>query len=704
MQIKSIKTKLTLSIGAFFVLVVLIAVSAEVGLGRLTNSTSLITDRWLAATQILGEVSDQISEFRLAETYRALARNPQEAINAEDDASNHQRRVDKLLGDYVALVGSNRFRPEVRTIEATWTSYKAQHAAWVTEDAALQRDDPARPDSPQHLAYEQANEAIDRLIDVSLASANSQAATAERIGRSTIELVTLFAVAGAFLMLLLLRQIRMQIADPLAAITAVASRLAAGARDLHIPELNRDDEIGEMAKAFDVFRANASALEEAQQLATSLARHDALTGLPNRRLFAAELASALAKVRDGEDAFAVMLVDLDRFKPVNDLQGHAAGDLVLCEVAGRLQELVGKTGTVARFGGDEFAVITPMRSPGLLVEESMRLAGRIVMAMREPMTSAGGRIEIGASVGIAICPSDGVEAEGLIRAADLAMYRAKQDGRGKSHFFEQSMDQDLRDKAAFEAEFRIALASGQIRPFYQPLVDIDSSRICGFEVLARWYHPDRGFISPDAFIPMAEQLGLIGELTRRVLRQACQESRGWGEIKLALNITPAQFQDAALPATLLSIMVAEGFPPHRLEVEVTESALVGDLNAAKATLHALQQIGVQVALDDFGTGYSSLYHLREMKFDKIKIDRSFVLSMGDNPESEKIVNAVLGLAKSLGMPTVAEGVETSDIMQRLAERGCDYGQGYLFSRAVPAASAEDMIFESQSKADRRATA
>ncbi len=700
MQPRSIKTKLTLSIGAFFVLLVVVAVSAIVGIGGVTRNATDINEKWLAATQMLGDLSNRITEARLSENNRALAKNAAEAQSAEDDTVALQHKVEDILRVYVEILGNDMPRQEVKAVVAAWNNYKEQHAAWDIGDPTLQQDR-ARPDSPQHQGYEQAHEAVDRLIKASLASANVRAARAERIGRNTIQSVTLLAIVGALLTLLLIREVRVHIANPLAAITAAASRLAAGSRDLRIPEISRDDEIGEMAKAFEVFRANASALEEAQRLANSLARHDALTGLPNRRLFAAELDAALVDARDTGNGFTVMLVDLDRFKPVNDLQGHAAGDSVLCEVAVRLQDLVGKAGTVARLGGDEFAIITQARAPEHLLDLAMRLAGRIVAGIREPMTPAGCRIEIGASVGIALCPSDGVDAEALIRAADLAMYRAKQDGRGTFRFFEQSMDQDLRDKAALEADFRAALASGKIEPFYQPLVDIDTARICGFEVLARWNHAERGFISPDTFIPIAEQLGLIGDLTSRILRQACRDSRGWAGIKLALNISPAQFQDAALPTLLLSIMIAEGFPPERLEVEVTESALVGDLEAAKATLLALQQIGVQVALDDFGTGYSSLYHLREMKFDKIKIDRSFVQSMVANPESEKIVDAVLGLAKSLGMPTVAEGIESADIMQRLADRGCTFGQGYLFSRAVPAASAEALIVEHRSEPERR---
>lgn len=421
--------------------------------------------------------------------------------------------------------------------------------------------------------------------------------------------------------------------------------------------------------------------EEAQHLA----RHDPLTGLYNRRVFAAELEVAIRQARNGEAAYLVLIIDLDRFKPVNDLRGHAAGDVVLCEVARRLTDAVRKSDTVARLGGDEFAIIAGA-DLHLHADGAMILAARLLGAIREPIIVDGGPIGIGASIGIARCPSDGVDAENLLRAADVAMYRAKREARGTFRFFERSMDDDLRAQAQLEVDVKAAIMNWDMHPHYQPLVDMRENRLFGFEILARWTHAERGQVVPDVFIPVAEQLGLISELTALLLRQACRDAARWEDdgIRMSLNISPSQLKDVSLPGQLLSILRDEGFPPTRLEVEITETALVGDIETAKVVLKSLQDAGIRVALDDFGTGYSSLYHLRELKFDKVKIDKSFVQSMRRSNESDMIVDAILGLATSLGMPTVAEGIEDQVSLERLTDKGCRYGQGFHFGRAMSA--------------------
>jgi diguanylate cyclase (GGDEF)-like protein len=467
-----------------------------------------------------------------------------------------------------------------------------------------------------------------------------------------------------------------------------------------VPELYRSDEIGEMANAFEVFRTNSFALDQAheatrlaQEEAHALARHDALTGLPNRRVFSAELQAALGRAQSGAATYSVLLIDLDRFKEINDLQGHAAGDVVLCEIALRLKGVLRANDTVARLGGDEFAIIAEGEAElSAHMDGAKHLANKLIGAIRAPIMVGESSAQIGASIGIAICGADGSDAAGLLHAADIAMYRAKRDGKGTFRFFEQSMDEDIRAQAALEADLKTAIADEQIEPYYQPLVDIQQNRICGFEALARWDHPVRGFVPPDVFIPLVEQLGLIAELTSSVLRQACRDALQWpDEIWLSFNISPSDLKDPALATRLLSIIVQEGFPPHRLEVEITETALVSDIKTAQSILTALQGLGIKIALDDFGTGYSSLYHLRELKFDKVKIDRSFVQAMLANPESEKIVDAILGLTKHLNLPTVAEGIENPAVMRRLAERGCAYGQGYYFGKAMTADSAAALL-------------
>jgi diguanylate cyclase (GGDEF)-like protein len=383
-----------------------------------------------------------------------------------------------------------------------------------------------------------------------------------------------------------------------------------------------------------------------------------------------------------------MLLDLDEFKKVNDLQGHLAGDVVLCEVAARLQEAVRKHDTVARLGGDEFAIIL-QGDAGYQeqLERIKRMAGRLLGVIREPIGAGDARVEIGASIGIVLCQDGEGDVPGLLRAADIAMYRAKSSGGFTFRFFEQSMDDEMRDREALERDLAEALSAGQVKPYYQPLVDIARARVRGFEALARWQHPVRGFVPPDVFIPIVEQLGLTEMLSSTILRQACRDARLWPqEICVAVNFSPVELRDPGLAERVLNILHEEGMAPYRLEVEITESALVSDLEGAKVILSALQANGVTICLDDFGTGYSSLYHLRELKFDKVKIDRSFVQAMQSNPDSEKIIDAILGLTRSLHLPAVAEGIETPDELHALLDKGCEFGQGFYFGKAVPAAN------------------
>lgn len=422
----------------------------------------------------------------------------------------------------------------------------------------------------------------------------------------------------------------------------------------------------------------------AEEQARMLARHDALTGLPNRRVFSTDLQTALNRAQSGMATYSLLLIDLDGFKKINDLHGHQIGDTVLCDVARRLETSLRKNDMAARLGGDEFAIIAEgdAELPEHL-EAAKRLAGRLVGAIRQPILAYDNRFEIGASIGIAFCRADATDIGSLLRAADIAMYRAKQSGGSTFRFFEQSMDDEMRAQEAIERDLTKAVAEEQIRPYYQPLVDIGEQRIRGFEALARWNHPERGFIPPDVFIPIVEQLGLMTDMTVSILRQACRDARQWPEdIRLSVNFSPSELQDAALPERILEILEQEGVHPARLEVEITENALVSNIDTAKVILTTLQKFGVTICLDDFGTGYSSLYHLRELKFDKIKIDRSFVQAMQKNMDSEKIVDAILGLTHNLNLPTVAEGIENPEVLPFLASKGCEYGQGYYFGKAM----------------------
>mgnify|MGYP002718589586 CR=1 FL=1 len=422
--------------------------------------------------------------------------------------------------------------------------------------------------------------------------------------------------------------------------------------------------------------------------AEAIARHDGLTGLANRRRFIDAVARAQATL-GAEPSSAVLLIDLDRFKPVNDLYGHAAGNAVLCAVAERLQQQLPAGGVAARLGGDEFAMLVPVEQGS---EGLTRLAQAVIASISEPVSWNQNDLKVGATVGVAVVAANHADPDAVLHAADLAMYQGKKDGRGNYRFFRSTMDEELRARARIETELRTAIETGAIEPYYQPVVSLPEKTIVGVEVLARWRHPTRGLVGPTEFIPVAEETGMIADLSYSLIRRACLDARAWpSHLILAVNIAPHQFQDAWLAQRILAILTETGFPPQRLEVEITESALIQDLEATRATLLSLRQLGVRIALDDFGTGYSSLYHLRELKFDKLKIDRSYVDAITMSDERAKLVDAIIKLGTSLGLSTTAEGIETDASLDWLSDQGCHFGQGYLFGHAMPKAEMDVVL-------------
>jgi diguanylate cyclase (GGDEF)-like protein len=416
--------------------------------------------------------------------------------------------------------------------------------------------------------------------------------------------------------------------------------------------------------------------------ARDLARHDPLTGLPNRRFFAEKLDEYLRRASDTQ-RLAVLMLDLDGFKTVNDTHGHAAGDKVLSEFAQRIAVLLRADSVLARIGGDEFAIIMPKIAS---LDDPTNLARRIAAAVSEPFVTDNSTAECGVSVGIAIAPNDGTDLDELVRRADRALYRAKGAGPSSVRFFEPEMDAHVERRIKTEQEFRSALASTTIVPHYQALVSLDGNRIIGFEALARWNSENLGYVPPDVFIPIAEETGLINVLGDQLLRRACLDAKAWPEnFVLAFNISPIQLRDPTIGLRILSILGQTGFSPRRLEIEVTESALVKNIGVAQTVIDELRRAGVRIALDDFGTGYATLTQLLSFHLDKIKIDRSFVSLLDKSPDSLVIVRAILGLAKGFGLTTTAEGVEDAEQLACLKANGCAEGQGYLFSKAVPAA-------------------
>jgi diguanylate cyclase (GGDEF)-like protein/PAS domain S-box-containing protein len=429
--------------------------------------------------------------------------------------------------------------------------------------------------------------------------------------------------------------------------------------------------------------------KQAEARIAYMAHHDALTGLPNRVMFHERLDELLARVRRQGNSIAVLCLDLDHFKGVNDTLGHPIGDELLKAVAQRLKKCLRDSDVVARLGGDEFAIVqSPVGSP----TEANILANTLIEVVSRPYEVQGHEFVVGASIGIALAPNDGAAADLLLRNADMALYRAKAEGRGTAHFFEPEMDRRIQARRVLELDLRKAFANGELELFYQPLISISTNAVSGFEALLRWRHPERGMVPPAEFIPLAEDIGLIVPLGEWVLRQACSEAVRWpGELKVAVNLSPAQFRSRGVVKAVLTALAYSGLPASRLELEITETVLLGETDTNLATLHQLRQIGVRISMDDFGTGYSSLSYLRSFPFDKIKIDRSFVSESSERPDCAAIIRAVAGLGASLGIPTTAEGVETVDQLARVRAEGCTEVQGYLFSPPRPASELGALI-------------
>ncbi|MGV7032576.1 putative bifunctional diguanylate cyclase/phosphodiesterase [Methylobacterium symbioticum] len=430
-----------------------------------------------------------------------------------------------------------------------------------------------------------------------------------------------------------------------------------------------------------------------------MAHHDALTELPNRVLFAKRLDETLARRKaKGSSAFLFCL-DLDKFKIVNDTLGHPVGDALLREVGARLLGCLRAEDCVARLGGDEFAILVPRPAEAEFIQA---LAGRIIAEMSAPFHIAGQVCHIGTSIGVACLPRDGEDAETLLRNADLALYRAKADGGSTFRCFKPEMDAWVQARRRRENNLREAFARGELSLSYQPLIDAATQRVCAFEALLRWTDPVEGPISPGEFIPLAEETGLIGPIGAWVLRQACREAAAWPDpVRIAVNLSPVQFRNRELVRTVAEALEAAGLAPQRLELEITESVLLAENDANVATLHALRALGVRIAMDDFGTGYSSLGYLRSFPFDKIKIDRSFISQVGENPHCNAIVRAVTGLGASLGIATTAEGVETAAQFAHLQAEGCSEVQGFLFSRPLTAEAARALLAQDGAEAAHR---
>ena len=423
----------------------------------------------------------------------------------------------------------------------------------------------------------------------------------------------------------------------------------------------------------------------AEQRAQSLASRDPLTGLFNRRAIADEGATLVQSAFRRQKAVALLMLDLDNFKNVNDVHGHAVGDVLLKSVAAEIARLMPPSALGARLGGDEFACLFAFdhSNPGVVDH----VAQAIVSRLTQPFDAGGIHVHVSASCGIAKSEPDCTDIDPLMRRADIAMYAAKRQGRNRHCWFDASMERELRARTELESSMRVGIPRGEFVPYFEQQIDLTTGRLHGFEMLARWEHPKHGLISPETFIPIAEDTGMIADLSLAVMRVALAEARSWdASLSISVNISPSQLKDPWLAQKIVKLLAETRFPAARLEVEITETSLFENLALAQSIVGSLKNQGIRLALDDFGTGYSSLAHLRALPFDRIKIDKSFVSSILQNSESAAIVNAIARLGDSLGLPVTAEGIEDAAIEERLRQLGCHKGQGWHYGRptSIPA--------------------
>lgn len=447
-------------------------------------------------------------------------------------------------------------------------------------------------------------------------------------------------------------------------------------------ECRVSDRTKDLVQANQQLRGEMEQREKSQENIVHLAHHDALTGLGNRLLLHKQLSDAVTHRQRHGGHLAVLFIDLDGFKTINDTLGHSTGDSVLKHLASRLRNTLREGDHIGRLGGDEFAII---QMGGEQPKEATALAARLIEVIKAPFSIDNQRLVVGASIGIAVAEGNYQDPDQLVRAADLAMYRAKADGRGRFRLFEPELDRQVQDRRNLEVDFRSAVDNDALEIYYQPLVNLRTGRVSGFEALSRWQDPQRGFVPPDTFIALAEEIGLISVIGERILKRACVEAASWPQpISVAVNLSAAQFGSDHLVTAVKNALAASGLPASRLELEITESIFLQGSESNLAILNQLAGLGVRISMDDFGTGYSSLSYLRSFPFDKIKIDKSFICDLATSQSSVAIVRAVCGLARSFGASTTAEGVETDDQLTQIIAEGCTEVQGYIFSKPLPA--------------------
>jgi diguanylate cyclase (GGDEF)-like protein len=441
----------------------------------------------------------------------------------------------------------------------------------------------------------------------------------------------------------------------------------------------------------------------AEERAQSLALRDPLTGHHNRRSLVESGSQMIEQARRRDKAVAMLMLDLDHFKNVNDVHGHAIGDALLKTVAAEVSHLLPANALMARLGGDEFCCVMVFDTANQ--DAVTRVAEGIVARLSQPIEAGGIFTHISVSVGIACSADDCTSVDALMRRSDIAMYAAKHQGRNRFAWFDTSMEHELKSRSELELAMRHGIPSGEFEPYFEQQMDLTTGRLQGFEMLARWNHPTRGVIMPDIFIPIAEETGMIADLSFAIMRKALEEAKNWDpSLTISVNISPSQLRDPWLAQKIVKLLVETGFPANRLEIEITETSLFENLSLAQSIVGSLKNQGIKLALDDFGTGYSSLAHLRALPFDRIKIDKSFVVSLAENDESAAIVNAIARLGENLSMPVTAEGIEDGAIEERLRQLGCHKGQGWHYGKPMPVAQIRALLAERNLLPSARKTA
>ena len=595
-----------------------------------------------------------------------------------DDIQNTQLKV---------RIGLQRYQHWPDLTDAERASVNAASEKWSTYSRTahdvldIGGEDPALATvmlGGAHDEFESVAQELGHLYSSIYARAGTRSASV--LQRANTTQLVLIAGGAAFLILICLVCFTLYdlVLAPIASVTRAMAAVAGGATETSIPKSTRKDEIGQMVEAISQFREK---IEKDKSVMAELARHDTLTGLPNRLSFREKMEVILSELENSGSGFSIMLLDLDRFKNVNDTLGHLVGDEILRRVAERLIGCIGKSDVICRLGGDEFAIIT---SGVYSLEDIARTADHLSCVVSAPYNVEGQLVHIGTSIGVARAPSDGSEIAQLLKRADLALYEAKNAGRNGYYVYENNLEKQSNRRRLLEIDLAAAIGFEQFELFYQPIVRAEDQALVCFEALIRWNHPVEGRVPPSEFIPIAEEMGLMGAIGNWVLHTACSEAAKWpNSISVAVNISVSQIRNGSLLPSVRRALEASGLAPHRLEIELTETLLLQNSELTIATLQALRHMGVRVSLDDFGTGFNSLNYLRCFPFDKLKIDQSFVRD--ESTVCDAIVRAVSELGRTLILSIVAEGVETPDQFEKVRKLGCTEVQGYHVGRPAPAA-------------------